>query len=561
MGESDLTQDYLQRVRQPVEGLLDLNLTLNFGKQWPEMKDFAYETRMMLFDTLYNVEHLGALLLGFLVGVLLTSLIVLLFTRRRSVVATVALFLATCGVYAQPPEPQVDLVTIPYVDKNFGSRIDGSGMCVFNSFRGCLVSQYRDDFDDYARWLAQNFEGGGYPSRLTEYTRAYCRAKGINDFDSQYVQVVGADTVQAMQDALDDGRSAAFTYSGDPSFYGGPVPHMCNIVYLDSRWMGVVDNNRPDRVEWVARDVGLQRHRHYDAGWAVVYLGKPQLSRPVNRPPIDPPDRQRDWYGFSAGIITRSISQCATCGPSPSLGSPSLYSVPQSDAGAGYTWQRQSNGVWYLYRGNVRQGEYHETDGRYYTYVYNGGLQESVNPFAAPTGRGQAGSGSKITGVLYGGFPELRRGQTLYGYGTTPIADTVNQRLYQDKVKRDRTRARIVVNGSSELEDRIRRLLKSLNSDAFVYGREAWEVIKMLGYGQGVTVTAGTKNGVSVDFGFWQQEPSESQLREALIKADPSYRPGGGVTESIDFGVGILALVLVALVSVYAYLNFRHKGN
>lgn len=531
-------------------GIFDLNIILNFGKQWPEMKDFAYETRTLLLDTIYNVEHLGALVLGFIVGVLLTSVIFIAVTRRKQLTATVLALLLTCGgLYAQPYEPQVDLVTIPYVDKNFGSRIDGAGMCVFNSFRASLVSQYRDDFDDYARWLAANFPGGGYPSRVTEYTKAYCRAKGIQDFESQYVQVVGEDTIQAIEDALADGRSAAITYSGDPSFYGGPVPHMVNCVYLDRDWMGLVDNNRPDRVEWVSRATGIQRHRHYDAGWCIIYLGKPQLARPVNRPP-DPPDgrdpRLRPVAFFQGG-------DCLTCVPS-------FSSSPSQNAATGHTWSNQGNGVWYLYRGgNVRVGEYHEADGRYYTYREGGQLQPTELQFEAPT-KG-TGKGKTLTGVLYGGFPELRRGQTLYGFGSNPVADSSNRLLYQDRVKADRSRPRVVVNGSVDLEARVRAILKSLKSDAFVYGREAMEVIRQLGYGQGVTVLQGAKNGVAVEVNFFRDEPSDVQLRDALMRADPSYRPGGGLTESVDAIAATLAAILLVLVAVYTWTHWGASKN
>jgi len=531
--------------KQPYEGIFDLNIILNFGKQWPEMKDFAYETRTLLLDTLYNVEHLGALVLGFIVGVLLTSVIFIAVTRRKQVAAMVALLLTCGGVYAQPYEPQVDLVTIPYVDKNFGSKIDGSGMCVFNSFRASLVSQYRDDFDDYARWLAANYQGGGYPSRVTEYTKAYCRAKNIEGFDSQYVQVVGEDTVPAIEEALADGRSAAITYSGDPSFYGGPVPHMVNCVYLDRDWMGVVDNNRPDRVEWVDRATGIKRHRHYDAGWCIVYLGKPQLARPVNRP-VEPPNRERDPFRRAMW----SPDDCRTCVPS-------IFQSPSVSQSTGHTWQNQGGGVWYLYRdGNVRVGEYHEADGRYYTY-YSDGKRATELPFQVPSG--SKSKGDKVTGVLYGGFPELRRGQTLYGFGSNPIADSSNRLLYQDRVKADRNRPRVVVNGSADLEARVRSILKALKSDAFVYGREAWDVIKTLGYGQGVTVLQGAKNGVAVEVNFFRDEPSDVQLRDALMRADPSYRPGGGVSESIDAVAAWLAGLLLFLTVVYGWMHLNDK--
>lgn len=518
-------------------GILDLNIILNFGRQWPELKEFAYETRTLVLDTLYNVEHLGALVLGFIVGTLLTTVVFLALTRRKQLASTITPlllgFMLASNVQAQPQEPHVDLVTLKYVDKNFGSKLDGAGMCVFNSFRGSLVSQYRNEFDDYARWLAERFQGGGYPSRLTEYTRAYTQAKGIQDFDSQYVQIVGEDTIAAMEEACTDGRSPAFTYSGDPSFYGGPVPHMCNLVHADAQWWGVVDNNRPDRIEWVRRETAIKRHRHYDAGWAVIYLGKPQLGRPVNELP-EPPDRRP----FD-----------------PSIENLSLRTKPVQHQSTGHTWRDQGNGIWYLYRGEVRVGEYHASDGRYYTYRFGGGLEPSNLEFQAPT----AGSGSKPTGVFYGGFPELRRGQTLYSYGSLPLADRAGQHLVQDRVKRDKQRARVVINGSEELESRVRSILQRLKSDAFAYGREAMEVILAQGYGKGVTVLKAAKNGLLVDVGFFRDEPGEHQLRDALVRADPSYRPGGGLTEAVDGYLGVLVAILIGLVVFYVFTIHKEQ--
>lgn len=518
------------------EGIFDLNIILNFGKQWPEMKDFAYETRDQLFQLIYNVEFVGALVLGFIFGVLLTIVVFKAMDRRR--LATIAaLLLATCGTFAQQPEPQVDLTTLRYVDKNFGSKIDGAGMCVFNAFRGSLVSQYRDDFDDYARWLAANFPGGGYPQRVTEYTRAYCRAKGIEGFDAEYVQVVGEETIHEIRDALDNGRSVAVTDSGDVSFYGRPVPHMTNIVYLDDRTAGIVDNNRPDRVEWITRDAFFKRHRQFDAGWCIIYLGKPQLQRPVNVPPPEPPDpfRRVAWQGCNGG----------NCFKFASLGD------SENQSGK---WQDQGNGLWYYYRNNVRVGEYHEKDKRYYTYRGDGSGRSWLEPAERPDG---VKPEIAPTGVVYGGFPKLLPGQTLYGYGSTPIADTANQRLYQDRTKRDKKRARVVVNGDSALEQRIRDMLRRLGSDAYVYGREALDVIQALRYGKGVTVTTGiTSKGVQFDVGYFSSDPDEASLRKALTKADPDYRPGGGVTsEAVDSVLVVMAIILTGLVVAFFYLS------
>lgn len=525
------------------EGVFDLNIILNFGKQWPEMKDFAYETRDQLFQLIYNVEFLGALVLGFIVGVLLTVVVFKAMDRRRIAVIA-ALLLATVGGFAQSPEPQVDLTTLKYVDKNFGSKIDGAGMCVFNSFRASLVSQYRDDFDDYARWLAANFPGGGYPQRVTEYTKAYTRAKGIEGFDAEYVQIVGEETIHEIRDALENGRSVAVTDSGDVSFYGRPVPHMTNIVYLDDRTAGIVDNNRPDRVEWITKDAFFKRHRQFDAGWCIIYLGKPQLQRPVNVPPPEPPDREpyrrASWLDCPDGNCFR------------------LASLNDSQTtNQGGEWKDQGNGLWYYYRNGVRVGEYHEKDKRYYTYRSDGSGRSWLEPTERPDGVKSSESKDIPTGVYYGGFPKLLPGQTLYGYGSTPIADAANQRLYQDRTKRDKKRARVVVNGDSALEQRIRDMLSRLKSDAYVYGREALDVIQALRYGKGVTVTTGiTSKGVQFDVGYFNSDPDEASLRKALTKADPDYKPGGGITsETVDGVLVAMAIILAGLVAAFFYLS------
>jgi hypothetical protein len=558
----------VEDVRRPgpnPQGVIDVHVNLNLLKEFKDMADFFREFRESSVQAIYNTAHVvsigGGVILGFL-GAWIFGL-----SRQRTVVTAGlvlgALVLSPSAAWCQSPtpvEPMVDLVTLKYVDKNFGSRIDGAGMCVYNSFRGCMVSQYRGEVDDYARWLADRFPGGGYPTRVTEYTNAYTKAKNIQ---IDYVQVVGPESVQAIKTALLDGRAVAVTDSGDPSFYGGPVPHMTNIVYLDDEWAGIVDNNRPTFVEWVRASTWLKRHTHFDQGWCIIYLDRPQLVRPVNRKPaalgyfgLGVPLVLGQWGGSSGGGRLQGPAWCPPSGPS------FFDSVPATQAPRlmGYRWEDRGGGLWYLYHNDSRIGEYDDKTSTYYEYRGDGmrsWRQEARPPADAPfASRPPQDKSDKPNGVDYRGFPEVRRGETLYGYGSVPLTDRAGRKLYEDKIKSDRSKARVVVNGVPEAS--IRQKLKALNSTAFIYGAEAQEVIDRMGYGKGVTVLGSPDRGVSPEVAYFANEPSEGELRSALIKADPNYRPGGDnpVVPGLG-GIDGPTLGMAGLVAMLAFVFFR----
>lgn len=569
-----MIQNYGTGPPVPPGGIFDLNLTLNFAPQMrKEYLDFLYTTREMAMKQLFDVQWFAVAGIAFVVGLILATAVSCLLAAwgRRARVATIAALLAALlgamPVAAQdaPPsrEPMVDLVTLNYVKKNLASRINNAGCCVFASQDASFRSQYRDDMDGYLEWVAANLPGGGYPSRVVEYIDAFCRAKNIAIPD--YTQVVGEESLDAIREALEDGRSPAITYSGDPSFYGGPVPHMVNCVYLDDQYAGVVDNNRPDRVEWMSRDTFVKRHRHYDRGWAIIYHGKPQLCRPVNPDsrPANPLRNPRDPYRNLRVSLTREgdanldvmLCQC----PGGNCPQPSRYvpASPQPATQAGYEWRGTV-----LYRDNCRIGEM--IDGVYHDYHTDGAGRHWNEPARCPA-PGYEGVGSRLTGVDYAKVPTPPPGHTFYGTQSSDLRyDDAGRRLYTAKMNGDRVKPRIIINLDGA-EDAILAILERLKAleRVFIYARDAIEVIRRLGYGTGITVVSGTTRGVAVETAYFESVPTDAELREALIKADPTYRPGssGVGAGSLDTPAMALVAVIAILAACVVYLVTRKGGS
>lgn len=549
----------------PPPGFFDLNLTLNFAPQMrKEFLDYLYQTRDQILAQTFAVEWIVVALGAFLVGVLLTTCIALLISKLkgRGAAALLLALLCSVGAYAQEPrEPMVDLITMGYVTKNLASRVNGSGCCVFASQKASFVSQYARDFEDYLDWVASNLPGGGYPSRVTEYVEAFCRTKRIPVPD--YTQVVGEETLTAIREALEDGRAPAVTYSGDPAFYGGPVPHMVNCVYMDDRTVGIVDNNRIDRVEYMPLNTFIERHRHFDKGWCIIFHGKPQLPRPVNFLPRRDPRDSYSRPSFSLPSLRGTLDatgseaqltfgqSCPTC-PQPRYDPRQpRYDPPryQSD----YTWEPMPGG------GDGRRlrdssGRYvgEEHNGLYYFYV-PGGLSRGVCPF-------EQYSGGKITGVEYSRIPTPRRGRTMYGTAISELRDDdAGLRLFNARMQGDRAKPRIIINLEG-VEDQLNAILARIQAleRVFVYARDALEVIIRLGYGRGITVVSGTDRGVAVEVAYFESVPSDADLAEALTRADPTYRPGGGVTGGFDVATVALVVVVVLLGGLAILLGLRN---
>lgn len=555
----------------PTGGIFDLNLTLNFAPQMrKEYLDFLHTTRDMAMAQLFDVQWYSIAGVAFVVGFLFATLIACLFAawgRARSGTAVgllLAMLLATPQLAAQPPdprEPMVDLVTLGYVPKNVGSRINQAGCCVFASQTASFVSQYNDDMADYMKWVAANLPGGGYPSRVTEYMEAYCRARNIQVPD--YTQIVGDDAIAAISEALEDGRAPAVTYSGDPSFYGGPVPHMVNCVYLDQNFAGIVDNNRPGSVEWMSRETFVKRHRHFDRGWAIVYHGKPQLPRPTNpdgRPRHILP-QPRDPFNMSLRASLDPggqllIGDCEPC-RQPQRRLPTQPAT-QPATQSGYWWHGDV-----LYRDGCRIGEM--KNGQYHEYHGDGSGRSWLAPANCPATLPNESRPDRPTGVDYAKVPAPLPGRTYYGTASSDLRyDDAGRRLFETRMHGDRSKPRIIINidGAADVVEDILRRLAALEK-VFVYARDAIEVIRRLGYGPGITVVSGTTRGVAQEVAYFATIPTDAELAQALMRADPSYRPGSSGLGSMSGDM--IAFTLIGVIAMLAlcvvYLVTRKAGS
>jgi hypothetical protein len=98
----------------------------------------------------------------------------------------------------------------------------------------------------------------------------------------QYLQVQGGKDLGVLEAACRNGMLPAVTYSRSPTGrYGGRrIAHMVSVVHCDDRWVGILDNNYPQTIEWASPDE-LLRVSNPSGFWAVVLLnpGPPPVPR------------------------------------------------------------------------------------------------------------------------------------------------------------------------------------------------------------------------------------------------------------------------------------------
>ena len=158
--------------------------------------------------------------------------------------------------------------------KNVGGR-DGLGLCVFTSLAHSARWQNERRLEDFQDKMRSEM-GGGWPDKVDEMIRKY--APGV-----QYLQYEGNDT-KILDLAIKTGRMPSVTY-GYSERYGGPVPHMVNLLHLDERLACVLDNNfvKPNELEWMEREEFLKRWKMGGGGWAVVLLNPTPTPVPRSR--------------------------------------------------------------------------------------------------------------------------------------------------------------------------------------------------------------------------------------------------------------------------------------
>lgn len=151
--------------------------------------------------------------------------------------------------------------------KNVGGR-DGQGLCVFTSIMHAARYQNERRLWNFQDQMRQE-RGGGWPSKTDQMIAKYGPG-------TSYVQYEGRDPA-VLEKALATGRMPSVTYCGqDPTYRGGTVAHMVNLVHLDATVAAILDNNRisPDEasIMWMTRAEFLSRWIGNQSGWAVILL-------------------------------------------------------------------------------------------------------------------------------------------------------------------------------------------------------------------------------------------------------------------------------------------------
>lgn len=144
--------------------------------------------------------------------------------------------------------------------RNVGSKIDGSGMCVFTSIEHAARFQGLEEMRGFRDWAAANYRGGGWPEKVDQLLGAWWKAKGLQPIP--YVQYEGKAPEDLMKVIDRTGRCACITY-GYSERYGTRIAHMVNcVLYADGAGV-VLDNNfvGNDKLEWMDRAELIRRMR------------------------------------------------------------------------------------------------------------------------------------------------------------------------------------------------------------------------------------------------------------------------------------------------------------
>jgi hypothetical protein len=167
--------------------------------------------------------------------------------------------------------------------KNIGSKIDGSGMCVFTSIEHAATWQGIDTFIGFRDWCAAKYPGGGYPEKVVKLIAAYCKDKNIPV--PPYLQWEGKDPETLLSKIDLTGRMACITYGWSPR-YGTKISHMVNCSKYSGAYGVVLDNNFPgeDKYEWMSKAELIRRMKYgSNSAWIFVWLEPPPPPCPKNR--------------------------------------------------------------------------------------------------------------------------------------------------------------------------------------------------------------------------------------------------------------------------------------
>lgn len=154
---------------------------------------------------------------------------------------------------------------------------NGLGLCVFTS---CNVSAFWQNvglLQDFRDWMTKH-PGGGYPSKLDEMISRRAKEKGLPP--PQYLQFTSNDLL-VLKMAVKTGRVPCVTYYYSPTgrYQGKRISHMVNIVHAGvgqapdgSSYWAVLDNNYPEKLEWMTEPTFLKVYSGGGTGWSVIFL-------------------------------------------------------------------------------------------------------------------------------------------------------------------------------------------------------------------------------------------------------------------------------------------------
>lgn len=200
----------------------------------------------------------------------------------REAISLFAILLMQLPADGPAEGPQVDFPSREWM-KNIGSRLDGSGMCVFTSIEMAAIWSGIEEFRGFRDWCAQNYPGGGYPEKVDKLIAAYCNAKGISNPGYSQHEV---SSTEVLVKALKSGRMPAVTLYRSPR-YNGVIYHMVNSVHWDEKYAATMDNNKFGNdplppVEWGSPQEMENRVKLGGKIWVFVWNkhGPPPVPRP-----------------------------------------------------------------------------------------------------------------------------------------------------------------------------------------------------------------------------------------------------------------------------------------
>jgi hypothetical protein len=126
----------------------------------------------------------------------------------------------------------------------------------------------------------KKYPGGGYPEKVDQMVERLCKEKRATK--PKYLQVQGND-VEILKVACRSGKMPSITYCWSPTGrYRGTVAHMVNLVHVDNKWWGILDNNFPENIEWMNETEFKRAYLGKGGGWAVILLNPGPPPMPTN---------------------------------------------------------------------------------------------------------------------------------------------------------------------------------------------------------------------------------------------------------------------------------------